>query len=137
MKNDNIISCLKSDLARLQLAIRIAEQLKDVLDDEVLFSPTAIFWIYAKSRENLTALMTLAPRWSKSYQGDGIDYAAMIDGIEVTLKASGEALPGTCRMVEVEVAVEAQPERFIPAIPAHTEMRKVIKCEGMEKQEGA
>lgn len=40
----------------------------------------------------------------------------------------------TCRIVEEEVTLPAEPEKVTPAKPARTIKRKVIQCDGMESK---
>lgn len=81
------------------------------------------FWITVKRREDIQTLMQLAPRWSKSPRDDGIDYDATVDGVTFKLRAMDAALPPTCRVVEREVEVPAE-----PAKPARMVKRMMVEC---------
>lgn len=120
--------CLEN-IAEYQFALRILETLGDRLSDECRISPGGSLWIYPKNRNDMAALMTLAPRWSKSHESDRITYYADVDGITIWLKAEGDALPGTCRLVEEEYEVPAEPEKIIPAKPASKAKRMVLRCD--------
>jgi len=75
------------------------------------------------TREELQALMTLAPKWEKSKGYSSIRYTAKVFECEdhwcgndtksqytIVLHARDDALPPTCKVVEVEEVVPAQPE---------------------------
>jgi len=81
-------------------------------------------------REQLQDLMVLAPRWEKSEgYGGTINYKAYItddlfgnDSLLVQITAADGALPPTCKVVEKEEVVPAQPERIVK--------KKVVVCSG-------
>lgn len=66
---------------------------------------------YVSTREDLQALLTLAPTWRKDKVGLYISYAAQVDGFSVSIYAKEGALPGTCRTVTRIVTIPAQAER--------------------------
>lgn len=76
---------------------------------------------HVTNREDLAALMRLAPKWQKSKIGTKIGYSATVDGRDVTIYAGDSALPGTCRMVKKT--------REIPAQEARTEEYEELVCE--------
>ena len=108
----------------------LIERFGDRLSESVNISPACMFWVYVKTREDLQVLMELAPKWSKHNDATTIEYTAEVDGIEVTLKATGAALPGTCKLVEEEYDVPAVPAQ--PEIPATKAVRMVLKCDQPE-----
>lgn len=108
----------------------LIERFGDRLSESVNFSPACMFWVYVKTREDLQVLMELAPKWSKRNGVAFIEYTAEAEGIEVALKASGAALPGTCKLVEEEYEVPAVPAQ--PEIPATKAVRMVLKCDQPE-----
>jgi len=99
---------------------RIAAQLSDSVD----FNPYGgTFWFTVSNREDVQVLMQLAPIWSKKTWEGGIDYDAEVDGVSYKIRAADGALPPTCKLVEKEVEIPAQ-----PATPARMEKRMVIEC---------
>ncbi len=90
-------------------------------------------WIIAKDRSDVEKILALAPAgkfWAKcadDTHGASIRYHCEVSpGVKVNLFAVGDALPPTCKLVEEEVTIPAQPER--------KEMRRVLKCAGAAKQ---
>lgn len=90
-------------------------------------------WIIAKDRADVEKALALAPVgkfWSKQSSdtiGPCILYKCeVLPGVIVNLFVQGDALPPTCKLVEEEVTIPAQPER--------KEMRRMLKCAGAEKQ---
>jgi hypothetical protein len=79
------------------------------------------WWITTESREDVVKLMTLASPgelWRKATQGGQITYSTMReDGVSITIYAAAEALPPTCKVIEVEETV-----------PAYTRMVSKIVC---------
>lgn len=115
------INALKDEIRRYQLALAIAEKFRDQLSESVIFSPSSYLTISVDTREDLQVLMTMGSLWKKRYFGSGIYYVTEINNEEVTLIAHEGALPETCKVVEEEQVIAAQPEQRIT--------RKVIKCD--------
>lgn len=109
---------------RYGLCVEIINRLGDRLSDSVRFSPCVYISITVDNREDLSVLMTLAPKWSKTPGDNGITYSATVDGEEVQIQARAAALPGTCKLVEEEYEVPA-----VEAKPAHKAVRMVLKCD--------
>jgi hypothetical protein len=65
--------------------------------------------ISVHSREDLSALMELAPKWTKNKAGKAIGYAAEIGGKTFTIFAYDSALPKTCRTIVKTVIRSARP----------------------------
>ncbi len=89
-------------------------------------------WVIAKDRADVEKALSLAPAgklWTKEssdVNGPSILYKCeVIPGVRVHLFVLGDALPPTCKLVEEEVLIPAQPER--------KEMRRVLKCAGAAK----
>lgn len=112
--------------ARYLLCSRILDSIGDKLSDTAVFSPNCYIAVSVYNREDLAVIMTLAPVWSKSAVCDGIDYEAMVDKQRFVIQAKGEALPGTCKLVEEDYEVPAT--ELVPAKPARIEKRLVLKC---------
>ena len=112
-----------SDVKRFQICENILDKLGDKLSDEVNFSPTVYIIIGVNNRDDLQALMTLAPLWRKEPLESGLRYVAFVDGEEIKLDVTGAGLPETCKMVEEEYEIPAQ-----PAKEARTATRMVVKC---------
>lgn len=120
---NNRIAFHRSEIDRQNLAIRILSELGNQLNETANLAPGSMFWVFVDNRTDVEALMSLAPRWSKSPDGEGIDYKENVDGHELTIKARTNALPPTCKLVEEEYEVPAE-----PAKPARTAKRMVLKC---------
>lgn len=112
---------------RYALCIDILNRLGAQLTDQVHFSPCVYISVTVSNREDLTVLMTLAPKWSKVPSGNGIIYCATVEGEEVQLAAQNAALPSTCKLVEEEYEIPA-----VEAKPASTGKRMVLKCDKLE-----
>ena len=127
MNTEKIIS-LKNDFARERANYAFAESILDRfgegLSDDVSFSPYYYLRIDVTKRGDLALLMTLAPIWAKSPDERGISYTATIDGLELHVRATDAALPGTCKLVEEEFEIPA-----VEAKPASTGKRMVLKCD--------
>jgi hypothetical protein len=69
------------------------------------------WWITTESRDDVVKLMTLASSgeiWRKATQGGQITYSTLRDdGISITIYAKDNALPPTCKVIEVEETVPA------------------------------
>jgi hypothetical protein len=115
------IDYLKQEIERYKLALRIADMFQNQLSADVSFSPCCYFTIDDLTREDLQLLMTLAPKWEKTYFDQGIYYKATIQDHEVTLIARANALPSTCKLVEEVQVIPAQPEKIV--------RRQVLKCD--------
>jgi len=80
------------------------------------------WWITTESRDDVVKLMTLASPgqiWRKDTQGGQITYSSLRDdGISITIYARDNALPPTCKVIEVEETV-----------PAYTRMVSKIVCD--------
>ena len=129
MKDDEIKTRLdrfEAERKRYALCSKILKDLGDKLSDNVHFSPCVYITVSAHNREDLAILMTLAPKWTKTVGLNGIDYTATVDGESVQINAAGDALPGTCKLVEEEYEIPAQPAT--EAKPATTAKRMVLKC---------
>ncbi len=132
---DNIESAQKHALAKLAKAA-LAQCILAPID----FSESIDFnfygddlWVVAKDRGDVEKVLALAPAgkfWAKdadTTHGASIRYRCeILPGVTVQLFALGDALPPTCKLVEEEVTIPAQPER--------KEMRRVLKCVGAAKQ---
>jgi len=91
----------------------------------------AMPWIHVYNREDLSRLMTLAPKWDKTKTGTSICYSAIVQigpdptvmGSQCyfTIHAHDAALPPTCKVVKETVV--------IPATEAREEVRETIVCE--------
>lgn len=127
---DVLLNFCDREIQANQLAKRILTQLGDKLSDDCSISQNGLFWIYPRSRSDVEILLSLAPRWSKHYRPDSIDYSALVDGIMVTLKTAGDALPSSCKLVEEEVEVPAEAEVVVPAKPARMVRKLVMRCAG-------
>lgn len=125
------IKMYEDEIAAYNLAKHIINTLGDKLTDSCRLSPSGVFWIHINNREDLATVMTLAPLWTKSPGSTGIDYSAVVLGVGVTIKAEAAALPNTCKMVEEEYEVPAQPA--VPEKPATKAKRMVLKCEQSNK----
>ncbi len=100
---------------------RIAGQLSESVD----FNPYGgTFWFTVSNRADVQVLMQLAPGWDKKTWDGGIDYDAEVDGVCYKIRAADGALPPTCKLVEKEVEIPAQPARI--------EKRMVIECATLE-----
>lgn len=77
-------------------------------------------WFYVSQRSDLEQLLTLAPVgkfWKKAPQGESIVYSIDLEPADdasdsirsITIYVSGDAFPPTCKIVEVEEEVPAQP----------------------------
>lgn len=123
--------CTRYSLAAANLAIvainkgrSALAKVADQLSDSVELNPYGgTWWLTVYNREDVQVLMQLAPRWEKSVRDDGIDYNAIVDGVEYKIRTKDGALPPTCRVIEREVEIPEQ-----PAIPARKEMRSVVEC---------
>lgn len=130
----NRIDYHRSEIDRQNLAIEILQKCGESLSESISISPGAMMWIFTSDRKDVEALMTLAPKWTKTRDVDGttISYSAVVAGHDVTIKASEGALPPTCKLVEEEYEVPAE-----PAKPARMAKRMVLKCPqpAIERQE--
>lgn len=81
------------------------------------------FWLTVSKREDVQVLMKLAPMWKKSPSGTGIDYDAEVNGVDFKIRTTDGALPPTCKLVERDVEIPAE-----PAKPARIEKRMVVEC---------
>lgn len=81
------------------------------------------YWFTTKSREDVVLLMTLAQRWTKVSDGTAIRYRAVTDGTEYWITAQDGALPPTCKLVEEEVEIPAQPARTAKVL--------VLRCDSV------
>lgn len=117
----------RSERKRYELCEKFVDAIGDKLSDDVSFSPSYYIQITAKNRDDLTALMTLAPLWAKSFGEVQITYSATIDGERVEIIAAADALPGTCKLVEEEYEIPAQPAK--EAVPAARGKKMVLKCD--------
>ena len=77
-------------------------------------------WFTTRNRDDIGALMVLAPRWIKSAESEGIRYSAVVDGVDYWIEAKHGALPPTCKLVEREIVLPATPERTVK--------RMVVEC---------
>jgi len=122
--NSYLESCAVSQVKTAQrttLGLHLLSQLEGTIDDRVYINGYGgSFHIDLYTREDLQLFMTLAPLWTKTTSGDLISYEATIYGVEFHLRAHEAALPDTCKLVEEEVD--------IPAQPARKEKRMVVKC---------
>lgn len=121
---DYVIQGMEQDVKRYQLAVHIARLYQPLLSDNVTFNPAVYITINVYSRPDLQLLMQLAPKWTKTPFPEGIYYKAMVEGEEITLIAFSGALPKTCKMVEEEVILPAE-----PAKPERRVLKKVLKCD--------
>lgn len=78
------------------------------------------FWFTVSNREDVQVLMQIAPRWSKSTHDSGIDYDARVDGVYYKIRTVDAALPPTCKLVEREVEIPAEPAKIVK--------RMVVEC---------
>lgn len=113
----NLVAETKTTVKGIMLLQRITEPLSDTYE---LNGYGGVFWVTVKNRDDLRVFMSLAPQWSKENDTTGINYKAIIDGVQFRIRAEDDALPGTCKLVEEEVVIPAQPERI--------EKRKVVRC---------
>lgn len=123
MNKQNKLDELAAEIARMNICRKIIEDHGDSLSNSVIFSPNYIIYITVDNRDDLATLMTLAPKWTKTYATDQIIYEASIEGEMIKIFAVSAALPGTCKLVEEEYEVPAQ-----EAKPAYKATRKVLKC---------
>lgn len=90
----------------------------EVSDKCNVYAATKSMWAVTRTREDLSAVLSLAPQWQKTYPegAECIRYTASIphvaaDGEEfayqMEINAYDEALPPTCVLEEYEVAVPA------------------------------
>ena len=79
-------------------------------------------WIYVSNREDLMTALSISRGgiWQKETREDAIHYTATVDNIPYEIRATNDALPNTCKLVEEEYTVEAQ--------PARQAKRFVVKC---------
>lgn len=77
-------------------------------------------WFTVNNREDVRVLMQLAARWTKESSGSGIDYIGEKDGSYYRIQTIEGALPPTCRVVEEDVVIPAQPEKVVK--------KMVVKC---------
>jgi len=118
---------------RYELCEKIIDSIGDKLSEDVAFSPSYFIQITVRSRDDLETLMTCAPIWTKSFNANNICYEAHIDGQRVQILAYESAMPGTCKMVEEEYEVPAEPAK--EAVPAHVGKRMVLKCNHAKQAE--
>jgi len=124
MLPDYIIKNLDEDISRYQLALKIAKLYQNLLSETVYISPSSYITIAVYNRSDLLLLMQLAPRWDKESFPSGIYYKADVEGHAITIMAYSGALPPTCKMVEEEEILPAE-----PAKPERRVMKKVLKCD--------
>ncbi len=132
---ENIETCQKHAFARLAKCA-----LAQCLLSAIEFSDSIDFnlygddpWVIAKERADVEKVLALAPAgklWTKEgsdVHGPAILYKCeVLPGVTVQLFVLGGALPPTCKLVEEEVTIPAQPER--------KEIRRVVKCAGAATQ---
>lgn len=123
----NRIKFWQDENKRNLICAGIMERLGPQLSDNVWFSPSIYITVTVSRREDLAVLMTLAPKWEKSALSDIITYSATVAGERFEIQATGDALPGTCKLVPEEYEVPA-----VEAKPATKATRMVVKCDKME-----
>lgn len=95
------------------------------ISDTVDFNPYGgTFWFTVSNRDDVQELLRLAPQWKKNIHETGIDYDATVGGVAYKIRTTDGALPPTCRLVEKDVEIPAQ-----PAMPARMVKRLVVECE--------
>jgi len=119
---------VQSQAANLASLIKDTQEAVDVLEalelsDTCTCQPSSRnWWITTESRDDVVKLMTLASPgeiWRKNVQGGQITYSTLRDdGISITIYARDNALPPTCKVIEVEETV-----------PAYTRMVSKIVCD--------
>lgn len=122
-----MLSGVQYQSANLASLIKDTQEAIDVLTElELSDTCTCLpssrnWWITTKNRDDVVKLMTLASPgqlWRKATQGGQITYSTIRnDGISITIYAAEEALPPTCKVIEVEETV-----------PAYTRMVSKIVC---------
>ncbi len=115
------------EIKRYGLALRLLTEMGERLSESAQFNPGYFFQAVVDNRDDLSLLMTLAPKWSKSPCAEGISYDANVDGDRFQIVAKAAAIPPTCRMVEEEYEIPA-----VEAQPARVGKRMVLKCEQSE-----
>src|SRR5580692_3614431 len=102
---ENIYDGLK-DLDKM-----ISQLAKIELSDEVYINPGGgSCWIDVRNREDLQTALTICEGvWTKETAGSEIHYDNQRDGISYRIKATDDALPATCKLVEEEYIEPARP----------------------------
>jgi hypothetical protein len=120
-----IISEQTTLAARINVVNKMVELLAGLeFDEAVHCNPMGgSCWIYVYNRDDLKTALSLAKggqTWRKSIESGSIRYISTIDSIDFSIFAHDAALPPTCKVVEEEYFIEAQPARI--------GKRSVVKC---------
>jgi hypothetical protein len=91
---------------------RIQPLLAELSEECSINSYGGTMWFTTHQRSDIQVLLQLAPRWEKKTEGDEIRYIANVDGVPYWVTARDSALPDTCKLVEREVEIPAQPARI-------------------------
>lgn len=100
-------------LSCLSACFALARLLDDAKRPVVYFYASNNISAHIDSRETLQVLMSVCPTWKKEYTETDIRYTGTFLGHDIVLIASDGALPGTCKIVEVEETRDAIPARTI------------------------
>lgn len=79
-------------------------------------------WITVNNREDLMAALSISngEQWRKDSSDAAITYHWDNVGYPVSIYAQNDAIPPTCKVIEVDEVIPAQPERIVK--------RKKIQC---------
>jgi hypothetical protein len=84
-------------------------------------------WFTVTTREDVQTLMQLSERWNKGADENGINYESAGDYGHFRIQTRDAALPPTCKLVEREVVMPAQPEKTVK--------KMVVECATQEAAE--
>lgn len=118
--NNSCVAVVKATLAGLRMACIIQSKVDRLSDSVGLSIYTNSFYIAVDNRDDLQVLLELAPKWEKSHGSASINYTADVEDAYFNISATDGALPDTCKLVEKDVIIPAQPERI--------EKRMVVEC---------
>jgi len=113
----HMLDGVRSQSAHLASLIKDTQEATDLLgalelsDTCTCLPSSRNWWVTTNSRDDVVKLMTLASPgeiWRKDTQGGQITYSTLRDdGISITIYAKDNALPPTCKVIEVEETVPA------------------------------